>query len=361
MVDFYKQQKKIEDFHKNMFYIFEETHSSLRDLMEKCLAAKLSYQAQKIDNVRNVFNDIQTKFTYSNLAINKMINDEGRLEDFIRLLEILMIESAYLKEKTTNAFKLVKKKSGGDIITQLMNSLSEKLNAMNKTFLIYQKVLQQELGKEGPKLIEKLVLEFFDKKELRNILNLLNKEPIEKFRRKFFKDKDFFKKIYLEQKISQTHFSDPKPNSTTTNRTETPKKKHWFIARREDEIDKAAIDFYSIGHILMGQIFFFITYALLKWPLYEKLGEPNVELWAIIVAVSLGVIWEPFENLIVIKLGTKFKRRLDSWLNSIFDILFVTFGAFISHWINDWRINLTLVIVEFIVFFILRAYFGKKI
>ncbi|MHA1819038.1 MAG: DUF2585 family protein [Promethearchaeota archaeon] len=131
-----------------------------------------------------------------------------------------------------------------------------------------------------------------------------------------------------------------------------------FFATTGDEIAKAPVDFYSIGHILMGQIIFFVVYAILKWPLAEKVSD--IEVWAIIIAIISGIVWEPIENIILYKLGLKYENKRDSIANAIFDIIFVTLGALLAHWINNWEINLTLVIVEFTIFFILYVYFSKK-
>ena len=133
-----------------------------------------------------------------------------------------------------------------------------------------------------------------------------------------------------------------------------------FFARTKDDIPKAAVDFFSIGHVLMGQITFFIVYAMLFfWPGFsESVGDPiKPEFWCVVVSIIVGLIWEPLENILLWKMGLKFEGRKDSWLNIIFDIIFVTAGALLAYAINYWQINLALTIGEFILFFLLRWYF----
>jgi len=136
-----------------------------------------------------------------------------------------------------------------------------------------------------------------------------------------------------------------------------------FFARTKDGISKAAFDFFSIGHILMGQISYFLAWYLVRpeGALFTSVGEPsNSGLYALYFAIFIGLIWEPIENIVLWKMGLKFEGKRDSWLNLIFDIILVTGGAVISYFIHTWEINLILVIIEFILFFTIRAIFLKK-
>ena len=131
-------------------------------------------------------------------------------------------------------------------------------------------------------------------------------------------------------------------------------KREQFFARTKDDISKAAVDFFSIGHILMGQISYFIAWFFVKpdGALFTFVGEPtNSGIYALSFAIFIGLIWEPIENIILWKMGLKFEGKRDSWLNLIFDIIFVTGGAVMAYFIHDWDINLILVIIEFILFF----------
>jgi len=130
-----------------------------------------------------------------------------------------------------------------------------------------------------------------------------------------------------------------------------------FFATSQSDISKAAVDFFSLGHILFGQIAYFIVYAIITWPL-SYLGL-DADMWALIIAILLGVLWEPVENIILYAAGMKFENKQDSILNLVFDILFVIVGGVISYFIHIWWVNLILVIVEFIIFFLIRYVFLK--
>ena len=141
-------------------------------------------------------------------------------------------------------------------------------------------------------------------------------------------------------------------------------KREQFFARTKDGISKAAFDFFSIGHILMGQIAYFLAWFFVRSDggvLYTFVGEPtNPGLYALYFAIFIGLIWEPIENVILWKMGLKFEGKRDSWLNLIFDIILVTGGAVMAYSIHYWPTNLTLVIIEFVLFFVIRAIFVKK-
>ncbi len=140
-------------------------------------------------------------------------------------------------------------------------------------------------------------------------------------------------------------------------------KREQFFALTKDGISKAAFDFFSIGHILMGQISYFLAWFLVKpdGALFTLVGEPaDSGIYALYFAIFIGLIWEPIENIILWKMGLKFEGKRDSWLNLIFDIILVTGGAIMAYFIHNWVINLILVIIEFILFLAIRAIFVKK-
>ena len=126
-----------------------------------------------------------------------------------------------------------------------------------------------------------------------------------------------------------------------------------FFATKKSDISRAAIDFFSLGHIIMGQFLFFLVYAII--PLTSLSWD--AQMWGLWTSITLGVIWEPFENIIMYKMGFKFEGQLDSIVNAIFDIIFWTLGAVMAYFINNWIINLILFIVESILWFYLRWYF----
>ena len=134
-------------------------------------------------------------------------------------------------------------------------------------------------------------------------------------------------------------------------------KKEKFFATQKKDISRAAVDFFSIGHIMMGQLFFWISYMLFTWPGGPEFFNITLERWDILFSVIVGIAWEPLENVVLFKMGFKFEGKLDSWLNAIFDILFWTLGAFLASLIGIPWLNVTLVIVEFFAWFFIRRHF----
>lgn len=129
-----------------------------------------------------------------------------------------------------------------------------------------------------------------------------------------------------------------------------------FFARDDDDIATSAVDFFSLGHILMGQISFIICYLVMTYWIGNT-DTTTVKKWSLIITIIFGIVWEPFENIIVWKMGLKFENRRDSILNIIFDILFVILGGVLAWIITIWWVNLIVIIVEFILFLILHAHF----
>ncbi|MHA1728041.1 MAG: DUF2585 family protein [Promethearchaeota archaeon] len=138
-------------------------------------------------------------------------------------------------------------------------------------------------------------------------------------------------------------------------------KKEKFFASRKEDISRAACDFFSIGHIMMGQLFFWIAYML--FTISSPFSAPFLSLgltsewWDVLISVILGILWEPFENIVMYYAGWKFEGRRDSLLNAMFDIIFWSLGAIAALLINNWIINLVLVVIEIIAWSIIRWYF----
>ncbi|MHA1732078.1 MAG: DUF2585 family protein [Promethearchaeota archaeon] len=125
-----------------------------------------------------------------------------------------------------------------------------------------------------------------------------------------------------------------------------------FFARDKDDVAESAVDFFSIGHIMFGQFTFWIIYMLFTYAFPDVIYP--VKFWALIITIIVGIAWEPIENIILWKMGLKFENKRDSWLNIIFDILFVILGGVLAYLIEIWWVNLILVIVELTVFLILK-------
>jgi hypothetical protein len=140
--------------------------------------------------------------------------------------------------------------------------------------------------------------------------------------------------------------------------------KEKFFASRKEDISRSAVDFFSIGHVFMGQSFFWIPYMLFVWAsapfpgiFPPSVGIFNTEEGMILISIIIGVLWEPFENIIMYYAGWKFEGKRDSLLNALFDILFWALGAAIAYFIDNWWLNLIIVVSEIVLWFLIRWIF----
>ncbi|GAB4317834.1 MAG: hypothetical protein Kow0069_20700 [Promethearchaeota archaeon] len=125
-----------------------------------------------------------------------------------------------------------------------------------------------------------------------------------------------------------------------------------FFQRDESDVAEAAVDFYSLGHVIFGQVTFWICYMLFAYWVPDVVYP--VKTWSLVITIVVGIAWEPIENLLLWKLGLKFENKQDSWLNIVFDVIFVVVGGILAWVITIWWVNLILFIAELVVFLILR-------
>ncbi|MHA1497114.1 MAG: DUF2585 family protein [Promethearchaeota archaeon] len=94
-----------------------------------------------------------------------------------------------------------------------------------------------------------------------------------------------------------------------------------ILAKNKDDISKAAIDFFSFGHLLSGYFIFIIVEALFL----TILGE-LITMLSFLILFLYGVIWEIVENTCLFKRNIKFGYRRDSFLNSSMDVVLRLFA-----------------------------------
>ncbi len=97
------------------------------------------------------------------------------------------------------------------------------------------------------------------------------------------------------------------------------------FARSKDDVSKAAIDFFSFGHLIGGYFIFIILDALF----FVIFGQ-FVILLCIFTIFLCGTFWEIVENTVLLKKNIKFGYRRDSLLNSSMDVVLLTSGGLIA-------------------------------
>ncbi|MBY8989971.1 MAG: hypothetical protein KGD58_04375 [Candidatus Lokiarchaeota archaeon] len=110
-----------------------------------------------------------------------------------------------------------------------------------------------------------------------------------------------------------------------------------FVGLLEDYVGRSPWDYYSWGHIAFGiGAFSIFSLMITLWELF--IGPSGLAWYFILIFVIIvGVGWEIIENTILWKLGVKYENRKDSFINALFDILFVILGG-LATWLLKWII-----------------------
>ena len=98
-----------------------------------------------------------------------------------------------------------------------------------------------------------------------------------------------------------------------------------IIAKNISDVSRAAIDFFSFGHLIAGYFVFIILDAFF----FVIFGE-FVFLLCIFTIFLCGIFWEIIENTIFFKKNIKFGFRRDSFINSSMDVVLLTSGGLIA-------------------------------
>ena len=114
------------------------------------------------------------------------------------------------------------------------------------------------------------------------------------------------------------------------------------FAKKKGEVSKAAIDFFSFGHLIAGYFIFIILDAF-----YFVIFGEFIILLCIFTIFLCGTIWEIIENTIFFKKNIKFGYRRDSLLNSSMDVVILTSGGLIAAFCLELNIETFLITTAF--------------
>ena len=102
-----------------------------------------------------------------------------------------------------------------------------------------------------------------------------------------------------------------------------------FVAGSKSQTGKAAIDFFSWGHVDLGICSFLLLSLINCLPSYfEDELIYFIPYWLMLVLVFVvAIVWEIIENTLFVKLGIKFEGRRDSLKNATWDVIFGIVGG----------------------------------
>lgn len=132
---------------------------------------------------------------------------------------------------------------------------------------------------------------------------------------------------------------------------------HKVIGTCRKDVNNSFIDYYSIGHFVMG----YITYIVSIWIWSLLPFEFDIYEISLVSTLMVGIIWEILENYLLVDTPLKFEKRRDSLGNSLMDIIFVFIGgamcrSYIEYEVIDFLIiTIWVIIIAFICFDILKT------
>jgi hypothetical protein len=326
---------EINELHAKLMTELDAGHNDAVKLSKTLFGnSALSSIGMEADAIRSELDSVKAKL--SSRPGNTVLKDKKRIKGINILIKTYTVEADYINSKILEAKQFL---NNPDELKKYLVDLTFKVRVFGESTQFYTKGLKETLADVGN--LKSQIIDFFKKRKMGDMVALIRWEKLGK----------------LDEKTVDQNLISGSPKQYR-------KKKIKFFATSKSDIPYSAVDFFSIGHVLMGQIAYFITYALVNadfGPIYDAIGSPlKPNFWAIVVSVIVGIAWEPIENIILWKMGLKFESKRDSILNVVFDIIFVTCGALFAYSIHVWQVNLTIVIIEFILFFSIRWYFLNK-
>ncbi len=102
-----------------------------------------------------------------------------------------------------------------------------------------------------------------------------------------------------------------------------------IIAETKDQTGRAPWDYFSWGHVDMGIMSYLLLVLINIIPTYvDQALVYIIPYWImLVITIVVGLVWELIENTIFVATGIKFENRRDSFINALWDVIFVIIGA----------------------------------
>lgn len=121
-----------------------------------------------------------------------------------------------------------------------------------------------------------------------------------------------------------------------------------LIAQSKSQVGEKFIDFFSIGHIVLGFVVFGLSFLFLRFSLGVVFLISKIISIIVVSYTALG--WEFLENFTTIGEKLKFSKKRDALINSLSDILFTSFGSILAYFLLTWYfLGLLLLIILLVV------------
>jgi len=112
-----------------------------------------------------------------------------------------------------------------------------------------------------------------------------------------------------------------------------------FVGLVDDYVGRSAWDFYSWGHMDIGIAAFLVFSLTITIPefMYGR-GASIIAWWMVFLFTFLvAILWELLENTLIYHWGWR-QRGKDSWMNALWDIIFVTAAGAVM-WLFEFLIR----------------------
>ncbi|MHA1758830.1 MAG: hypothetical protein ACTSVV_18835 [Promethearchaeota archaeon] len=128
-----------------------------------------------------------------------------------------------------------------------------------------------------------------------------------------------------------------------------------IVGTDKDEVGRSPIDYFSWGHVDMGIATFLLLSLINTIPsLIDKTLIYIIPYFLMLILVLIvAIVWEILENTLLLEWGFKFEGRRDSFVNALWDIIFVIIGGLYMWIVKGILVNIIMGVKGIPIFYII--------
>ncbi|MHA1280989.1 MAG: hypothetical protein ACTSQP_00670 [Promethearchaeota archaeon] len=128
-----------------------------------------------------------------------------------------------------------------------------------------------------------------------------------------------------------------------------------IVGTDKDEVGRSPIDYFSWGHVDMGIAAFLLLSLINTIPsLIDKTLIYIIPYFLmLILVIVVAIVWEILENTLLLEWGFKFEGRKDSFVNALWDIIFVIIGGLYMWIVKGILVNVIMGVKGIPIFYII--------